>query len=159
MLFKDHAPAFTLHSHTDTPHSLPSWNKIVHTIEPICLTKSVTFVSAPGWAWIVQDCDGINEEEEIEREGDEKRLEGGAAGAAATAAVLVRGQILSTCCTMLDVGWMDVGEQNPSSSLPIPHAVSGKIPLPHLSPSVESVSHCQSILDLIHRGQGAKVHY
>ena len=56
----------------------------------------------------------------IEREGDEKRLEEGAAGAAATAAVLVRGQILSTCCTMLDVGRMDVGEQNPSSSLP-PH--------------------------------------
>ena len=58
----------------------------------------------------------------MEREGDEKRLEEGAAGAA-TAAVLVRGQILSTCCTMLDVGWMDVGEQNPSFSVPIPHAV------------------------------------
>ena len=75
-------------------------------------------------AWSVQDCDGINEEEEIEREGDEKRLEKGAAGAATAAEPrLVRGQILSTCCTMLDVGRMDVGEQNPSLSLPIPHAV------------------------------------
>ena len=64
-------------------------------------------------AWSVQDCDGINEEEEIEREGDEKRLEEGAAGAAATAAVLVRGQILSTCCTMLDVGWMPGNKTRP----------------------------------------------
>ena len=86
-------------------------------------SKSSTLVSAPGWAWNDQDRDGINEEEEIDREGDEKRLENGAAGAA-TAAVLVRGQILSTCCTRHGVGrWRDVGEQNLSFSLHSPDAV------------------------------------
>ena len=78
-------------------------------------SKSSTLVSAPGWAWNDQDRDGINEEEEIDREGDKKRLENGAAGAA-TAAVLVRGQILSTCCTMLNVGWMSGNKTCPSPS-------------------------------------------
>lgn len=70
--------------------------------------------------------DGLNEEE------DEKRLEGHTDTAAA---VLVRGQILSTC-TMLDVGrWLGEQNQNPSGA-----RAGGREdtipPLPHLSPSL-----------------------
>ena len=89
--------------------------------------------------------DGINEEEEE----DEKRLEKGLLPlhAAAHAAVLVRGQILSTCCTRLDAL---VGGTKPVLLLLLPGVGAGGgrggwIPLPHLSPSLLRASSKRSI--------------